>query len=160
VLAPEHVAETTSAHPSLFWHLDTLPGRDAQIVFTLVDERQIDPVAEISLPAPTRPGVQRIDLRRHRIALALDVEYEWSVALVSDARQRSQDRISTGSIRRVARPAALRETATAPAYAVNGLWYDALVSISDALEAAPADPALRSQRDALLRQAHLEAALD
>jgi hypothetical protein len=160
VLAPEHVAETVSARPSLFWYIDTLPGREAELVFTLIDPEQIDPIAELPLAPPKRPGIQRIDLDDYGIALRPDTEYEWSVTLVADGRQRSRDRISTGSLRRVAVPAALRlEGATAPTYAANGLWYDALASLSDAIDASPNDSALRRQRDALLRQADLEAAL-
>ena len=45
-------------------------------------------------------------------------------------------------------------------YAALGLWYDALESISDAIEAAPADAVLRSQSNELLRQADLDAAVD
>jgi hypothetical protein len=57
-------------------------------------------------------------------------------------------------------PAALRlEIATARAYASNGLWYDALASIADAINATPGNAVLLTQRDDLLRQANLEAVL-
>jgi hypothetical protein len=45
-------------------------------------------------------------------------------------------------------------------HAENGLWYDALASITDAIEASPGNTALLGQRDDLLRQGNLEAALD
>jgi hypothetical protein len=85
----------------------------------------------------------------------------WSIALVQDQRSRSDDRISTGYIRRVDASAELaRELATARSYAAHGLWYDALASIADAIEASPGNAALLAQRDSLLRQAHLDAAVE
>jgi hypothetical protein len=160
-LAPVHTAETVSARPSLFWHIDSPPASDARLVFTLVDDLHVDPIAEFELPRPRRAGIQRVDLAARGVTLEPDVEYEWSIALVSDLRSRSDDRISAGYIRRVAAPAELeRELATARAYAAHGLWYDALASIADAIEASPGSAALRAQRDSLLRQAHLDAAVE
>jgi hypothetical protein len=160
-LAPDHLAQTVSARPALFWYIDAQPTSGAQIVFTLINEDQIDPIAEVRLPTPSEPGIQRIDLARHGVALAPGVEYEWSISLVVDPAQRSRDRITTGYIRRVENPPAFRrELATARVHAENGLWYDALASITDAIEASPGNTALLGQRDDLLRQGNLEAALD
>ncbi|MBW2383271.1 MAG: DUF928 domain-containing protein [Deltaproteobacteria bacterium] len=160
-LAPSHLAETVSARPSLFFYLDGAAPEDATLVFTLIDDVHIDPLAEVQITSPLRAGIQRIDLDRLDISLAPDVEYEWSVSLVANPRSRSQDRISTGYIRRVGVPADLsRDTASMQTYAARGYWYDALESISDAIDAAPADQRLRSQRNALLRQGDLEPALE
>jgi hypothetical protein len=45
------------------------------------------------------------------------------------------------------------------AYADAGLWYDALASLSEAIDAG-GDPELRAARNSLLRQAHLDAAVE
>jgi hypothetical protein len=157
-LAPDHVGETVAAEPSLFWHLDLLPGEGAGLVFALTEAQRIEPVAELALPRPARPGIQRIRLRDLGLHLELGVEYEWSVALVSDPERRDRDVIAAGLVRRVAPPEGLAPAAGANEYARRGLWYDALEAACDALEAAPGDPALRDRRDALLRQAGREAA--
>ncbi len=160
-LAPDHLARTVSAQPSLFWHIDAVPSRDSRLVFTLIDADGADPIVEATLDAPLQPGIQRIQLSDHGVELARGVEYEWSVALVVDAAHRGQDVISMGYIERVAEPGGLGQgIPTAAQHAAAGLWYDAIGSISDSIEATPSDPRLRRQRSALLRAAGLEAAVD
>ena len=160
-LAPDHLAQTVSAQPSLFWHIDAVPGRDSQLVFTLIDADGVDPVIEATLDNPEQPGIQRIQLGDHGVELARGVEYEWSVALVVDAAHRGDDVITTGYIERVATPEALaRGIPTVALHAAAGLWYDAIGSISDSIEATPGDARLRYQRSALLRAAGLEAAVE
>lgn len=45
-------------------------------------------------------------------------------------------------------------------YAENGIWYDAIASVSTRIEAAPSDPELRAQRAALLQQVGLSDVAD
>jgi hypothetical protein len=160
-LAPDHVGQTVCAQPSLFWYIDGSPGWGKQLVFTLIDEESIDPLLEVTLPAPERSGISRIRLADYQARLAPGSEYQWSVALVADPAHRARDIVSSGYIRRVAAPEQLeRGHSSVDTYAELGLWYDALESISDSIDAAPADPVLRGQRNALLRQARLEAAIE
>ena len=161
VLTPAHVAETVSAQPSLFWHIDAIPGDGSTLMFTLLDEEGIDPVVEAALDAPARIGIQRIRLADHGVTLEPGIEYEWSVALVVDPARRAKDVISTGYIRRVPEPIGLRQRPAGVAtYAELGLWYEALESISDRIDASAGDGRLRSQRAALLHQAGLDSAID
>lgn len=160
-LAPDHLAQTISAQPSLFWYIDAVPGHDSRLVFTLIDADGVDPIVEATLDAPGQPGIQRIQLSDHGVELDRGVEYEWSVALVVDAEHRGKDVISMAYIERVAEPGALgRGVPTAAQHAAAGLWYDAIASISDSIEATPSDARLRRQRSALLRAAGLEAAVE
>ncbi len=160
-LAPDHLAQTVSAQPSLFWYIDAVPGRDSRLVFTLIDADEVHPIVEATLDAPEHPGIQRIQLSDHGAELDRGVEYEWSVALVVDAANRGQDVISMGYIERVAEPGALGQgIPTAAQHAAAGLWYDAIRSISDSIEATPSDLRLRLQRSALLRAAGLQAAVE
>jgi hypothetical protein len=157
-----------SVDPSLFWHIDAIPAATAKLVFTLIDDRSIDPLVEVVLPAPSNVGIHRIRLAEHGVMLGSETEYEWSVALVSDPDDRTRDVVSAGFIRRVERPVeSVASESVAPEfvastadYAELGLWYDALESIHDAIDASPGDAALREQRDALLRQAGLESAIE
>jgi hypothetical protein len=65
-------------------------------------------------------------------------------------------------MRRVEWPAALDPgtPTSAHAYAALGLWYDALESLGDILQASPGDARLIAQRNSLLRQAGLESAVE
>lgn len=161
-LAPDHVALTTHESPSLFWHIDGAPPDDGSVlfVFTLIEEDGIEPVAELRISSPQRAGIYRVRLDEHGVKLRRGVEYEWSISLVVDPEQRAQDVISTGYIMRVEEPELQGRPPTAAVYAELGLWYDALETLSDAIEAAPADAGLRRRRNSLLRQAKLEAAVE
>jgi hypothetical protein len=96
-----------------------------------------------------------------------NVEYQWSIAIVPDPRQRANDIIASGFIQRVAPPQALtaRLQRASPRelpyiYAEEGLWYDALDAVSVLIDSAPRDKALRTQRAALLGQVGLAQAAD
>jgi hypothetical protein len=161
-LVPDHVGRTIASQPSLFWYVDTLPEPDVEVVFTLIDEKGIDPLIETALERPARAGIQRIDLAAFGASLEAGREYEWSVALVVDPEQRTKDIITAGWIDRVEAPDGLVPASGAPspgAYAEHGLWYDALAAAADGIQAAPGDPEARRVRDALLLQVGLGAAV-
>ena len=157
-LAPDHVGLTMRATPSLFWHLDGTPPETARIVFTLIEADGVEPIVERELPLPDGAGIQRVRLADLGVALTPEVDYAWSVSLVT-ADDHSTDAVSEGSLHLVAGDALAGRPPSARAFAEQGLWYDALEALSDAIDAAPADTSLGAQRDSLLRQAGLEAAL-
>jgi hypothetical protein len=160
-LAPEHVGLTVTASPSLFWHIDALPSEEVALIFTITDDSSVTPLAEIDLDAPSGAGIQRLRLTDHGIQLAPEVEYMWSIALVTDANNRSADIVSTGFIRRVARPKALTtESQSGVEFAQAGIWYDALESLSDDVDDHPEDRKARFLRSSLLRQVELDAAVE
>jgi len=104
VLSPDHVADTASPDPSLFWHIDSVPPAHVKIIFTLNQESRIEPLVEVQLPRVQRVGIQRIRLAEFGVKLDLGVEYNWSVALATGAGEWSGDVFTTGYIRRVAAP--------------------------------------------------------
>lgn len=160
-LAPDHVGLTVHASPSFFWHIDTPPSGDLDVVFTLIDEDGIKPLVERKIPSPKSVGIQRVRLDRFGVELRPGVLYEWSVALVSDDAMRPQVAVSTGYIRRVTPESVqLGSSRDAAAYAQAGLWYDALDAFGDAIDARPGDTNVRWMRNSLLRQAKLEAAVE
>ena len=145
-LVPDHTGHTVSDQPSLFWHLDGVPPTGSVLVFTLVDESQIEPLIEVELESPEGAGIQRIDLAAYEVRLRPGTEYEWSVGLIVDPDERSKDPVCVGWIDRVERPEGLAKSGATPrAYAENGLWYDALAATEDG-----------ASRTALLRQVGLE----
>ncbi len=161
-LVPDHAGRTIARQPSLFWYVDALMEPTVEIVFTLMDEAGIDPLIETRLEQPARAGIQRIDLAAFDASLEAGHEYEWSVTLVVDREQRTQDVITAGWIDRVEAPGGLVPASGTPgarAYAEHGLWYDALAAATDGVQAAPGDPEARRVRDALLLQVGLGAAV-
>jgi hypothetical protein len=159
VLVPEDVGLTLEEQPDLFWFL-AQPSR-VRVEVALIQGMSPAAVKEVSLEGVQSAGVQRFSLREHGVRLAEGTDYEWSVAVVPDEGARSADIYSAGAIRRVAPDAALSEElgglsglARARVLAQAGIWYDALGTLSQALETG-ADPRIREARADLLQQVGL-----
>lgn len=160
VLAPDHSGFTTSEQPSLYWYISkptSLP-----IELTVMDPQGVKPILETQLPPPTKPGIQRVRLADYNVHLAPGAAYRWFVAVVPDADRRSKDILAGGAIERVnlqedvkAKLAKASDKELPFVYAQAGLWYDALKSISDLIDAAPQNQELRNERAALLKQVGL-----
>jgi hypothetical protein len=158
ILAPkEHTGLTVNAQPALYWYL----GQETKdpVHVTLTDRQSVKPLLEVPLKPPIQAGIQRVRLADHNIRLQPGIPYDWSVAIVPDAMQRSQDTIVRGTIELVALPDGLQgkltqagQTAAPRLYAEAGLWYDAIAALSALIAAAPQDMTLRQQRAALLEQ--------
>lgn len=161
VLAPaNHIGLTVYEQPALYWHLSATAG--CQVEITLTDEQTIEPLLELNLSPPIKPGVQRVRLSDYGVRLTPGVQYQWAVALIPDPAHRSKDIVAASGIARITATEVLQANLTqtdktvVPAlYAEAGLWYDAVAAISDLIGAAPQDPALRMQRAVLLEQAQL-----
>ena len=160
VLAPDHTGLTLHEQPALYWFASAVVV-DAPIELTVIDEKGIQPLLETQLARPAEPGVQRVRLADYGIRLTPGERYQWSIALVLDPEHRSKDITAMGAIERI-KPSevdsTLRDVAKTEApyrYAEAGLWYDAVMAISDLIEAAPGDLDLRNQRAGLLEQVGL-----
>jgi hypothetical protein len=175
VLAPEHIGQTASEAPSLYWYLSKIPESggfefwigavDAGFV---PDQPNDTPAGEVSdtwiqidLPSPNQPGLQRILLSDYGVELEAGVDYSWTIswtiALGPDAH-------AGGWIKRVELPASVAKRldegslGEVPAiYAEAGLWYDALSSLLELVSDHPNNESLRTARLELLRQGGLEA---
>lgn len=160
VLAPDHTGLTVSEQPSLYWFISSSTSLPVEL--TLMDPQATKPILETRIPHPIQPGVHRIRLADHGLRLAPGVPYRWFVAVVPDTDRRSKDIVAGGVIERIESPeglsAKLAQAGKAKAphiYAEAGLWYDALGAVSDLIETAPNDPALRRQRASLMVQVGL-----
>ena len=163
VLAPDEIGETTMEQPSLFW-FQSKPA-EAKFELTLLQENKVKPLVQVSIERSSKAGIQRLKLSDHGAKLSPGVEYQWVVALVTDADNRSKDLVASGVIKRVEAPADLKEkiskagpASLAGVYADAGVWYDALAVLSDQIDAKPDDKALRQSRADLLRQVGLKSA--
>jgi hypothetical protein len=163
VLAPDEVGLTTQEQPSLFWY-QSQPAT-AKFELTLLQDNQIKPLVQVQVDRADKTGIQRLNLADQGAKLVPGVEYKWVAALVTDSENRSKDLVASGVIKRIEPTAELKEKISAadPAarptvYAEAGIWYDALSSLSDQIDAHPADSTLRQTRADLLRQVGLKAA--
>jgi len=160
VLAPGHTGLTVREQPDLYWFASDVVTNPVELTLTL--EKGDTPLLEKRLSVPTKAGIQRVRLSDYGIKLIPGERYNWSIALVLDPKRRSKDIIATGAIERVERADMNSESlAAAPTtesfykFAADGLWYDAVMAISQLIETAPADPALRKHRADLLDQVDL-----
>ena len=172
VLTPDHIAFTTQAQPSLFWFQDgpAPKGVNARFELTLVDPKNPKPLLKVGTALDSQKdggaGIRRIQLARQKVKLDPGVAYKWSVALVPDPKNRSQDLVASGVIQMMPpSPELTAELAKADAdkvsaYASKGVWYDALSALSDQIDAAPKDATLRAERANLLQQVGLKAAAE
>ena len=164
VLAPkDHTGLTAQEQPVLYWYLSQETRHPVEVILT--DRQSVKPLLAIRLNPPLQPGMQRVRLADYNMHLAPGVLYKWSVALIRDAAQRSHDVLTAGTIERVELSNELRgqlvhtdKMTAARLYAREGLWYDAIAALSELIDAAPQDTALRQQRATVLEQEGLTAA--
>jgi len=161
VLVPDQVALTTQDQPSLYWYQSKAVKTQCEV--TVTEPKNPKPLLSLKSSAPTPSGIHAIRLTKFNVKLKPNVLYRWSVAVVVDPENRSQDIIATGVIKRIepspdlAAKLAQASEADKPAiYAENGIWYDALQSISDQIDHAPTDTALHQERADLLKQVGMD----
>lgn len=161
VLAPDHVGLTTQAQPTLYWYART--PSVARFEVALIDAEGIDPLLEVETDTGMAAGIQHLNLGDHGVSLQPGVSYQWSVALVVDAHNRSSDLVASGVIERIELDenqdnrirgsSGLQRVQT---LAGEGLWYDALDEVSLLIAASPDDESLQAARNQLLAQVGLE----
>ena len=159
VLAPKQAGLTTQAQPTLYWY-QSEPAEDMQFELTLnVDDETIH---EVRISQAVNSGIQKLDLSEVDVSLEADRLYEWIIALIPDPNDRANDITSSTFIQRIAVTETLsNELQEADSgeypyvYASAGIWYDALKSLNDAIEAAPDDEKLKLVMMQLLEQADL-----
>jgi hypothetical protein len=157
VLAPDHSGLTLSEQPSLYWYISAPTSLPVEV--TVMDPNTTQPLLELRVSTPVAAGIHRLRLADHGIRLAPGVAYRWYVAVVPDPSRRSRDILAGGAIQRmtassevVARLGQARPEDVPSVYAEAGLWYDALTALSELIDGAPDDQALRRQRASLLAQ--------
>jgi len=161
VLAPEAVGLTTHSQPTLYWFVsDSVQNR---VVVTVLDEVLIDPLLEITLAAPEKPGIQALDLATHGVRLEPGRHYEWEVALIDASGDRHRDNYARGAIERVNASAELEAKLEGNApmekaiiLAEAGIWYDAMHALSRAIAKSSDARALQAERQSLLTQVNLD----
>ena len=167
VIAPDHTGLTTLAQPTLYWYASRPIAGTVEL--TIQDEQATQPLLESKLKLNNQAGLIPVRLSELGVRLSAEHEDRWSIAIVSDANQRSRDVVTSGFVKRVAAGDSVRKrlgnpsgtnhsgtdsSAANPVFALaeEGLWYDALAKLSEQIDQAPRDEQLRRQRAALLEQ--------
>lgn len=163
LLAPEaYEGWTLSEQPSLFWYLSAIPAPDCAgegFRFTLASANAADPLVEVALDTPGRPGVHRIRLSDYDVSLEPGTPYTWSVSLArSGASPFAQaDLRYVPPADDTARKLADAGPATAAhARAEAGYWYDALEAVAEQIDAHPGDVRLARWWSSLLAAESLD----
>lgn len=162
LLVPDHIGLTVSENPALYWYLSK--PTTVRVEVTLIDDKGETPLIEYAVANAKGPAVHRIDLASHKVQLKTGVNYQWSISVVPNPNERSNDVMSGGVLRRVAVPENIAsrraqltdKAALARAYAADGIWYDAIALYSELIGQNPADRKLRDARAALLDQVGLK----
>jgi Domain of Unknown Function (DUF928) len=159
LLAPEHIGLTLQEQPVLYWFTPTKQDLQFSFEFTLIGNNAETPIVETKLPPQAQAGLQQIKLSDYKIKLSPGERYFWSVSLIVDAEERSANVVAKGAIERVEREklehplaANFSEAEAASRYAEAGVWYDAIMAITNNIQSNPANNELRQQRAALLEQ--------
>jgi len=162
VLVPDHVGFTASEQPVLYWYISDGGTGEVKFELTLIDESSVDPMIDKRFATPAKAGLQRLNLADHGVKLRPGEEYQWSIALVTDASDRSKDVVSSGWIERVPEPEGLTDKLSAAGpegaasvYGDAGLWYETVAAACDELSRKPEDAASRDELATLLLAAGL-----
>lgn len=162
LLAPDHVGLTLLEQPVLFWFTPTKQDRAFSFEFSLIGDNAETPVVETKLSPLAQAGLQQIRLSDYKVKLSPGQRYLWSVSLIVDAEERSANIVAKGAIERIDRgdipgplPTNIGDAEAPMSYAAAGIWYDAIMAITDRIQSNPANNELRQQRASLLEQVGL-----
>src|SRR5687768_11078951 len=166
VLAPSDTGYTLQERPTIYWFASQPIDKPVELTVTSTESLQdaAKPLLEITLQPPITKGIHAFRLADHGVALKPGVEYQWFVAVVHNAAQRSNDVLAGGTIKRVTdNPVQAQLKQASPAqlpalYAGAGIWYDAIDQLSRQISANQSDRQLRERRAALLEQVGLREA--
>jgi len=162
VLVPG-IGNTISEQPTLYWSISQ--PLSAQFELTL---KPIMPPGSFEFPEPlidktvhlsVNKGIQALSLVQHNAKLDINTQYEWSISLVCDSENPSINIFDSGIIKRVEPSNTLNERIKGAnerqlpyIYAENGVWYDALDTLSRLIQK---DNSLSTVRASLLKQGGL-----
>lgn len=167
-LLPEtNVGLTTEARPTFFAYLPPSSAKTAE--FLLYEEGTDQEVYSTSLEINGASGIASVSLPSgaDTPSLAIGQRYYWYFTVVCDSDDRSGDMTVQGTIQRVPVSSNLaRRLASAPPqehpviYAAEGIWQDALATLSTLNQSEPNNPNIRSNWNSLLSSVGLQDVAD
>lgn len=157
--APQnHAGLALSAEPRLWWNLSQETSFNIEV--TVVDDREIDPIANIKLAGPFSAGLHQIDLAERGVSLKPNVEYRWFVSLIVDPDRPSRNPVAAGALRVLDSTDQRRNEAkeASPSerghvLAKLGIWYDAYDFFASISKSHPEQNALARHHEHLTKTA-------
>jgi hypothetical protein len=141
-LVPNHLGLTIDAQPTLYWYLSK--PAPFPLILTVNNAKGVKPMLETILQTSPKAGIHSVPLKAFDITLELDTEYQWFVSLAMDPKSQSKDIVAGGRIKRIVLNEELMQKLKGAKpehltaiYSEEGLWYDALASISNLCETSP-----------------------
>jgi hypothetical protein len=161
-LAPDHTGLTTQQQPTLYWYTRTPMA--VRFKLSMINEDGTQSLLEVKAGSEKTTGIQQLDLGKQNISLQPGVVYQWSVASLTDKGNHSADVSASGVIERIKMGEGLTSRIEktqgidlVTVYAYEGIWYDALETISSMIDKSPGDQSLVAIRASLLDQVGLQA---
>ena len=159
-IVPDHVGLTVQKSPVLYFYVFKVTSD--LIHFTLIDGRNVQPMAEFFLQSPTRPGFLDIRLEDHQIVLEEEVQYRWYVSVSRSPNPLGYPHhiVAEGMIARV-NPRDVGyyghgcDQDSVLQAEKAGLWIDAFACVNELLKANPDAEALGQLRERLWRRAEI-----
>lgn len=169
-IAPESTGFTVSEQPTLYWYLSeywqvpfrfSLTYDDSEIGTNVSLEDSIDPVLDVEIKQPMS-GIQAFDLADYDVALKPEITYRWAIFMVAE-EARSNDLVTEATIKFSPADEELTsalnnasEQDKPQIYATQGIWYEAVDTLSELINQNPYELKFSQARSELLRQVGLE----
>lgn len=155
-----HLGLTQSDRPNFLVYMPQTTAQTAE--FSLFDE-QMNGIYQMSVPV-SKAGLISIGLLDTAPPLAKDKPYYWTVALVCNRSDRTEDWVVGGWVERAEPSVALKQqlaNVTAvervSLYAKQGFWYDALNTLMELQRTQPNHPVIATTWAELMKSVGLEA---
>jgi Domain of Unknown Function (DUF928) len=155
-----HLGLTQVERPSFIVYLSPTIAQTAE--FSLFDE-EMNGVYQANVPVANQTGLVSIALPDSAPALAKEQRYYWTVALICNPNDRTEDVVVGGWIERAeANENFKQQLANLPAlervslYAKQGFWYDAVNLLLELKQAQPNNTALSASWEELIKSVGLE----
>jgi len=126
-------------------------SKSVQAEFILSDEN-LNPIYQTTVTLNGELGILSLSVPSNTEPLAIGKRYKWNLSIICDARNRLEDIIVGGWLKR----ASLSETIShqlenadalqkANIYAQNGFWYDTVATLAQLKRSRPEDPKIAAE---------------
>ncbi len=159
---------TASDHPTFWFYLPNRPHPEARLEFVLQDAADRYIYKTVLTQPNASAGLVKLTVPEQSAPLIANAAYSWTLSLQCDPAKSHQVAFIRGSIQRVTiaphqasdpNPSttimASDQATTAQRYAQQGLWYDAITILAQALQTQPANQSTAQVWKDLLEQSGL-----
>ncbi len=168
LLPDTNLGLTTAAYPRFFWSIPQNNASGVEFSLYAVDARKQNRqlLYQSSFNVSGEPAIASLELPQtaNLPPLAVNQDYRWTLALVCNSNDRTQDITVEGWVQRTAPSNALSQQLQKAAprdrpaiYALNGFWFDTLATLAEQRCLRPQDPTLIKNWEQLLKSVKLEA---